>query len=101
MKISFDYDGTLTNERGREIALKAIEEDHDVYIVTARTDNRMRPVYELAEELDLDDDHVINTSNADKWRAIAEHEIEIHYDNNEEQVKKINERTTASGVLLD
>jgi len=100
MKISFDYDGTLSTERGKALAKKTIDAGNEVYIVTARQKKDGAPVYFTANKLGIAADHVIFTEGRDKYPTIEELGINLHYDNNAEQVNKINSLTKASAILF-
>ena len=45
MKIAFDFDGTLTNEKIQNICRKFIEENQEVWIVTTRWDKYNEHMY--------------------------------------------------------
>jgi len=100
-KISFDYDGTLTNNNGLSLIKRKITEGYDVYIITARGEGRKGPVLDLAKELGLPISKVIFTgSNNNKVLKIKQLGINKHYDNNPDVIKKINEMTNAEGKLV-
>lgn len=98
MKISFDYDGTLTKQKYKDLAIKFIKDGDDVYIITARQDKDMEPVRNLAKELGIK--KVYNTNGKDKYETIKRLGIDKHYDDNNEQIKKINENTDTKGILV-
>lgn len=100
-KISFDYDGTLTNSQGLSLIKRKITEGYDIYIITARGEGRKGPVLDLAKELGLPVRKVIFAgSNANKILKIKTLNISKHYDNNPDVIKKINELTNAEGKLV-
>lgn len=99
-RISFDYDGTLSTDRGKEYASKKIAEGHPVYIITARQKSDSHDVYATADELGIEKSHVIFTNGEDKWKYILQYDIDIHYDDNEEQRKKILTHTNAQSIKL-
>ena len=99
MPISFDYDGTLSTKKGKELAKKFISEGKDVRILTAREisgDNR--DLNATADELGIE--NIYYTNGRDKWSFVLKYGIKEHYDNNQEQVDKINEKTKAKGILF-
>jgi len=101
MKISFDVDGVLDTPQGMALARRKITEGNRVYIITARNEERMAAaVYEIAKELGIPRLRVYFTNGEDKWKTIQRLGIEVHYDNNEEQVNKIDEQTHAKGELV-
>ena len=57
-------------------------------------------VYEIAKELGIPRLRVYFTNGADKWKTIQSLGIELHIDNNEEQVNKIKENTDTRAELV-
>lgn len=99
-KISFDYDGTLSTKRGKELAAEKIANGNPVYIITARQKSDSHDVYATADELGIQKSHVIFTNGEDKWKYILQYDIDIHYDDNEEQRQKILKNTNAQAIKL-
>ena len=100
MPISFDYDGTLSTSKGKELAKKFISEGKDVRILTAR--NSQDDNSDLkSTATDLGIDKIYYTNGRDKWSFVLKYGIKEHYDNNKEQVDKINEKTNAKGILFN
>jgi hypothetical protein len=58
-------------------------------------------VYEIAKELGIPRLRVYFTNGEDKWRTIRRLGIELHYDNNEEQITKIKENTDSRAELVE
>ena len=101
MKISFDVDGVLTTPQGMALARRKITEGNRVYIITARNESTMSArVYEIAKELGIPRLRVYFTNGEDKWKTIQRLGIDVHYDNNEEQVNKINDNTEHKGEIV-
>ena len=99
MPISFDYDGTLSTKKGKDLAKKFISEGKDVRILTARdSTNDNSDLNSTASELGIE--KIYYTNGRDKWSFVIKYKIKEHYDNNKEQVDKINEKTTARGILF-
>lgn len=99
-KISFDFDGTLSTKKGQEMATKFIDEGMTVYIVTARNASESEAVYMIADKVGIPHSRIYFTGGKDKWPVIKRLNIGIHYDNNAEQVKLINENTDSEGRLF-
>ena len=97
-RISFDFDGVLSTPRGRKLAKLIIEGGATVYIITARMRSQSEDVYKVAEVLGIKRERVIFTNNRDKWHVMAQYRIGTHYDDNAEQITKINEKTKTKGV---
>jgi len=99
MPISFDYDGVLSTSKGKDLASKFIKDGKDVRILTARSiadDNS--DLEATAKNLGIDT--IYYTNGRDKWPFVIKYNIKEHYDNNQEQVDKINEKTKARGILF-
>jgi len=99
MPISFDYDGTLSTKKGKDLAAKFISEGKDVRILTARDSNGDNTDLESTAN-DLGIEKIYYTNGRDKWSFVLKYGIKEHYDNNKEQIDKINEKTTARGILF-
>jgi hypothetical protein len=97
-RISFDYDGVLSTPRGRKLARLIIGGGATVYIITARMRKDSEEVYAIAEILGIKKERVIFTNNRDKWHVMDQYRIGTHYDDNAEQITKINDKTQTKGV---
>jgi len=101
MNISFDVDGVLDTPQGMALARRKIANGDRVYIITARNESTMSArVYEIAKELGIPRLRVYFTNGEDKWKTIQRLGIEVHYDNNEEQITKIKENTDSRAELV-
>ena len=99
-RISFDYDGTLSTSKGKKLAAEFIASGAAVFIITARQPSESESVYAIADVLGIRKDRVIFTAGKDKWPFMDKYRIGTHYDNNAEQVRKINENTQTKGILF-
>lgn len=80
MKVSFDYDGTLSTEEGQNLFKRTLGEK---YVITARHPSDRYEVYEVTDRLRIPRDRVFFTgSNQNKVKQIESLKIDIHYDNN-------------------
>ena len=87
-KISFDYDDTLSTDKGFELAKKLIEQGNDIYIISAR--NERNGMLNKAKELGIPLNRVYATgSNKAKIEKIKELNIGTHYDNNVDVVNEL------------
>ncbi len=100
LRVSFDYDGTLTEEKWQNKAKEFLAEGDQVFILTARSRFDMEPVGKLAKEIGISMDNIYYTSGRDKWPWMEKLNINMHYDNNKDQVDLINEKTNAEGILV-
>jgi len=88
LKISFDYDDTLSTKRGVELALKEIAADNIVFIISARSDKS--PMLSVAKELGIPESRVFATgSNKAKVELVKSLGIAKHYDNNADVIKEL------------
>ena len=110
-KVSFDYDETLSTERGKELAKRKIDEGYTVYIISARQE--ASAMYGTADNLGIPHSRVYATgSNKAKIEKVKELNIDTHYDNNQDVVNALNgigykfkffadkERRLISGALM-
>lgn len=87
-KVSFDYDGTISTARGKEMARRAIERGDTVYIISARSDKS--GLLAVADELNIPHSRVYATgSNGAKALKVKELGIDKHIDNNGDVIKTL------------
>ena len=88
MKVSYDYDETLTTDKGMEMAKRAIDRGDEVYIISARRDRI--GMLTRAKEIGIPANRVIATgSNRSKVEKIKELNIDKHIDNNSDVIRMI------------
>jgi len=88
LKVSFDYDDTLSTARGKELAQKEIDANNTLYIISARQDKE--GMLTTAKELGIPESRVYATgSNTAKIEKIKELAINKHYDNNADVISKL------------
>lgn len=98
VKISFDFDGTLTQKKVRMRAKRLIEQGNVVYIISAR--DSKEGMLQIADELGIPHDRVFATgSNQDKIAKILSLGIKTHYDNNIDVISKL-KNTKTSGIHI-
>lgn len=87
-KVSFDYDDTLTTDKGKELAKRKIEEGKTVYIISAR--HSVSNMLSTAKELGIPLSRVYATgSNKAKVQKVLSLDIGTHYDNNTDVVNQL------------
>ena len=87
-KISFDYDDTLSTQRGKDLAKKLIAEGNTLYIISARAE--LTGMIQTATELGIPESRVYATgSNKAKVEKIKALGIDKHYDNNPDVIKEL------------
>lgn len=88
MKISFDYDGTLSTAKGSELAKELISKGDTLYIISARS-NRSG-MLSKAKDLGISFSRVFATgSNDAKIQKVKDLGIEKHFDNNSDVIKQL------------
>jgi uncharacterized HAD superfamily protein len=97
-RISFDFDGVLSTSQGQQLAARKISEGNEVWILTARQSEHRDAVDRIAKKLGIEPSHVKFTNGEDKWKYVERYNIDQHYDNNVEQITKINANTSAKGT---
>lgn len=88
-KVSVDYDGTLSTDKGKELYKELVDAGNDVYIVTARNEKEGEPILALAKELRIPQDRVLFTDGGPKSEVLKRIGITKHYDNNPDVVAEI------------
>jgi hypothetical protein len=87
-KVSFDFDDTLSTERGQQLAIKEINDGSIVYIISARND--ASGMFEVADKLGIPHSRIYATgSNSAKVEKIKELGIVKHYDNNADVIAEL------------
>jgi hypothetical protein len=99
LKVSFDYDDTLSTNRGQELAKRLISEGNDVHIVTRRNIMQSGQVYKTAQELGIPKDNVHFTNGKLKWETIKRLGIQKHYDNNSDEIKAIRDNAPLTQAI--
>jgi hypothetical protein len=88
VKISIDYDETLSTDKGKELAKRLIAEGDVVYIISARND--VDGMLGVADSLGIPHSRVYATgSNSAKIQKIKDLGITKHYDNNADVVNQL------------
>jgi len=88
IKVSFDFDGTLTEKHIKEYAFELIERGIEVWIVTSRLTTEEytkrfntnlyygklanRDLFDIAKELGIPKNRIYFTNMSDKWRFFQE-----------------------------
>ena len=94
-KVSFDYDGTLTNPRVADVMDRWKAIGDEIFIITSRNDRMMGPVYAFALEHGITRSHVYQSTVGHKWEVVKRLGIDKAVDNNPNELKLIRENTSA------
>lgn len=88
MKISYDFDGVLSKSEWQIDAMRHLEMNHPVYIISARSNPN--PLIRLGEKLGIPKSRIFATgSNKRKVEKVLELGIDIHYDNNPKVIEDL------------
>lgn len=88
IKVSFDYDGTLSTDKGMMLAQNEINKGNIVYIISARSSKAM--MYNRASKLNIPHSRIFATgSNKAKIEKIKQLGISKHYDNNPDVIDEL------------
>lgn len=89
--VSIDFDDTLSTDKGKEMAMKMIDEGVDLHIITRRNSDDSEEVYKVAEEVGIPKDKIHFTNGELKWETIKELGVKEHIDNNQNELDAIKE----------
>ena len=89
MKVSFDFDGTLTNDIYFRLASAFIEHRCDVHIVTARNINgKNDDLFQVAIKLGIAKEKIIFTNFDSKLPFVKD--FYLHFDDDNVEIEDIN-----------
>lgn len=87
-KVSLDYDGVLSTDKGKELAKRLISEGKSVSIISAR--DSVDGMLSTAEEVGIAKNQIHATgSNKSKVEKVKELNISTHYDNNTDVIAQL------------
>lgn len=93
-RVSFDFDGVLSTDKGQKMAKKEIDNGNDVFIVTKRNKiEQSKEVYEVADKLGIPRQNVHFTNTAWKYKMLNNLNVDIHYDDQQIELDKIKRHT--------
>ena len=105
MKISFDFNSTLAEDRIQRLAKKFIDDGHDIWITTSRLDaehgepNWNQDVFAVAEKLNIPVEKIRFTNGANKWLFL--NEFDLHFDDDQVEIELMEENSCdCIGVLI-
>ena len=111
-KISFDWDGTLSENDVQDLAAFLKHLNFDVYIVTSRYDEKTaaekfgkkgfsnQPIFNLVKKLSIPKENIVFTNMEDKAAFFKKNnDFLFHLDDDEIEVDLINQETSVKGIL--
>jgi len=101
MMVSFDFDETLDNIHVQKFAKELMNMNIDVHVVTSNPDPSYY-IYEITDKLNIDRKKIHCVSYSLKHIFFQTHnDFVFHLDNDELEVREINQYTKVKGVLFD
>ena len=97
---SFDYDNTLSTQRGLDLARRYQSSGYKLIIITARNMSGSGIVYDVASKLGIPKSDVHFTNGQPKWITVQKLGVKVHIDNNAAEVRKIIENTNSDASLF-
>ncbi len=93
LKISFDFDGCLGDNKFVQIIAKLFRDaGNEIWILTSRDPkSENRDVWKLASDFNIPIDRVIMTNGTLKVHKFLEMKFDIHFDNSWDEVVAIND----------
>ena len=89
MRISFDFDFTISLEKIQKIAL-SIMNDHEIFIVTSREAyNRYDDIIDISKKLCIARTNIFYTNGKPKWPFLLDLEVDMHFDDDEVEINAI------------
>jgi len=105
MKVSFDYDETLTQSEVQDFARECMEMGYEVWIVTSRKPDRKEgndDLYALADDLDIPNEQIVFTARSPKRDYLRGTEDFLwHLDNDYLEIIRINQLDNVQGIWYD
>lgn len=91
MRISFDFDGTLSQESIQVLAETLNNSEfNELFIVTSRVSKTEwnKDLFSVAEFLGIPRNHIFFTEGDFKWKTLKELNIELHFDDDYMEIKE-------------
>lgn len=96
LKISFDFDGTLSEIPMQNLCKKYIEIGAEVYVTTSRSTGMEKGInfenkdlFEVTDKLGISRKNIIFTNYADKYTFVKD--FDLHFDDDELEIDLIND----------
>lgn len=99
MKVSFDFDSTLSRRDVQEYAKSLVNNNHDVWIVTSRcatepalakgwwwVEKQNQELYDVADSVGIPRDKIVFTEHVDKIIYLKDKEFVFHLDDDVEEL---------------
>jgi hypothetical protein len=99
MKVSFDFDSTLSIPSVQKVARELVKRGVEVWIVTSRVSERFglphwnNDLYKVAEDCGIKKENIHYTEGGDKWEFLENKEFLFHLDDCTIECELIKENT--------
>lgn len=93
MKVSFDYDGTLTLKKIQDLARILVKSGNDVWIITSRNGDSCinnEDMFYTCGQVGITLDKVIFTNGSYKVHNFIYGNFDLHFDNCWDEIEEIN-----------
>ena len=101
MKVSFDFDGVFEYKPIQYLVIKLIESGFDVHIVTGRSSDTNNNDLFLITDKFIKRENVHFTNESSKFIFLKDKDFVFHLDDDELEVREINENTSVKGIFYD
>lgn len=105
IKVSFDFDSTLSEPEVQKLAKFLIDTGVEVWITTSRFGNGKEPysnwnddLYLVAKKVGIKKENVIFCQMSDKWKLLSDKNFAFHLDDDEIEVELIKENLDIDGI---
>ncbi len=112
MKISFDFDSTLSTVRMQNLAKKFIADGHDVWITTSRDPSSLEvlaktpwvkeqneKLVEIAKYVGIPEHKIVYTAHQIKWEFLIN--FDMHFDDDQIEIEEIDSNLpNCIGILI-
>lgn len=93
-RVSFDFDGVLSTNEGQSLARQEMSRGNTVFVVTKRSPfTQSKEVFAVADALCIPRENIHFTNGTWKWKKLQQLQIEIHYDDQSEEIDRIKKYT--------
>jgi hypothetical protein len=115
IKVSFDFDNTLSKESVQNYVRELKDKGYDVWIVTSRyadcsdyfgykgliLENCHKDLLTVADKLDIPRNQIIYTNMDSKWKRLLDlPNVKFHLDDDQYELREIQRFTTAKAISV-
>ena len=104
MKVSFDFDGTLQLDKIQKIAKALIDNGHDVWIITTRSNescHNNEDMFFVCGQVGIPLTKIIFVPNSFKVHKFIENKFDLHFDDGWDEIEEINKKGGLAILVTD